>query len=254
MGNDAPAFLIHCLLAGGTSLTEADPKRVMVIMAHPDDPEFFSGGTIALWARDGAEIIYLILTNGDKGSDDPAMTSEQLISLRREEQRTAANTLGVKTVIFMGEPDGELQATLQLRQQVVREIRRHRPHRVICPDPTAYYFGNTYVNHPDHRAAGQVALEAIFPAARNRMYHPSLLDEGLMPHAVREIYLVGALQPDRWVDISDVMDLKIQAIRSHASQLMDPEGVIERVRQRAQAVDEYGRTVYREAFRYLTLR
>ena len=235
-------------------MTETGPKRVMVIMAHPDDPEFFSGGTIALWTREGAEIIYLVLTNGNKGSDDPAMTPERLTALRQVEQRTAANLLGVETIIFLNEPDGELQATLAVRQRVVREIRRFRPHIVICPDPTAYYFGNSYVNHPDHRAAGQVALEAIFPAARNRMYHPELLDEGLAPHAVREIYLVGALQPDRWVDITAVMDLKIQAIQSHASQLADPAGVIERVRQRAEAVDEYGRSVYREAFRYLALR
>jgi LmbE family N-acetylglucosaminyl deacetylase len=235
-------------------LAETDSKRVMVIMAHPDDPDFFSGGTIALWAREGAEIIYLILTNGNKGSDDPAMTPERLAKLRQDEQRVAADLLGVKTITFLGEPDGELQATIPLRRRVVGEIRRHRPHIIICPDPSAYYFGNTYVNHPDHRAAGQVALEAIFPAARNRMYHPDLLDEGLMPHAVREIYLAGALQPDRWVDITQVIDLKIRAIQAHASQLTDPGAVIERVRQRAEAVDEYGRTVYREAFRYLTLR
>jgi LmbE family N-acetylglucosaminyl deacetylase len=235
-------------------LTEADSKRVMVIMAHPDDPEFFSGGTIALWAREGAEIIYLILTNGNKGSDDPAMSPERLRQVRQAEQRQAADLLGVKTIIFLDEPDGELQPTLQVRKKVVREIRRHRPQVVICPDPSAYYFGNTYVNHPDHRMAGQVALEAIFPAARNRMYHPDLLEEGLLPHAVREIYLVGALEPDRWVDISQVMDLKIQAIRAHASQLADPQAAIERVRQRAEAVDEYGRSVFREGFRYLKLR
>lgn len=235
-------------------MTEADSKRVMVIMAHPDDPEFFSGGTIALWAREGAEIIYLILTNGNKGSDDPAMSPERLRQVRRTEQREAADLLGVKTIIFLDESDGELQPTLQVRKKVVREIRRHRPHVVICPDPSAYYFGNTYVNHPDHRTAGQVALEAIFPAARNRMYHPDLLEEGLLPHAVREIYLVGALEPDRWVDISQVMDLKIQAIRAHASQLADPQAAIERVRQRAEAVDEYGRSVFREGFRYLKLR
>jgi LmbE family N-acetylglucosaminyl deacetylase len=235
-------------------LTDVDLKRVMVIMAHPDDPEFFSGGTIALWAREGAEIIYLILTNGNKGSDDPAMSPERLRRVRRAEQREAANLLGVKTIIFLDEPDGELQPTLQVRKQVVREIRRHRPHVVICPDPSAYYFGNTYVNHPDHRMAGQIALEAIFPAARNRMYHPDLLEEGLLPHPVREIYLVGTLEPDRWVDISQVIDLKIQAIRSHASQLVDPEAVIERVRQRAEVVDEYGRSVFREGFRYLKLR
>lgn len=235
-------------------MTETGSKRVMVIMAHPDDPEFFCGGTIALWARQGAEITYLILTNGNKGSDDPAITPEQLVNLRQQEQQAAANLLGVEAIVFLDQPDGELQATLQLRQRVVREIRRHRPQAVICPDPSAYYFGNTHVNHPDHRAAGQVALEAIFPAARNRMYHPELLDEGLMPHVVREIYLAGALQPDRWVDITEVIDLKIEAIRSHASQLADPEGIIERVRQRAEAVDEYGRVVFREAFRYLMLR
>jgi LmbE family N-acetylglucosaminyl deacetylase len=226
----------------------------MVIAAHPDDPEFFCGGTIALWARDGVEIIYLILTNGNKGSDDPAMTPDQLIKVRQEEQRSAADLLGVQTIIFLGEPDGELQATLELRQRVVREIRRHRPDVIICPDPAAYYFGDTYVNHPDHRAAGRAALEAIFPAARNRMYHPELLDEGLTPHAVHEIYLAGAVQPNRWVDITDAMELKIQAIRSHASQLTDPDGVIQRVRQRAEAVDDYGQSVYREAFRYLRLR
>ena len=235
-------------------MTETDPKRVMVIVAHPDDPEFSSGGTIALWAREGAEIVYLILTNGNKGSDDPAMTPEQLARLREEEQRSAAGVLGVKTIIFLGEPDGELQPTLQLRQRVVAEIRRYRPQVVICPDPSTYYFGSAYVNHPDHRIAGQLALEAIFPAARNRMYHPELLDEGLLPHTVQEIYLTGAAQPDRWVDISDVIDLKIRAIQSHASQLADPAGVVERVRQRAEAVDEYGRKVYREAFRYLALR
>jgi LmbE family N-acetylglucosaminyl deacetylase len=235
-------------------LTDTDPKRVMAILAHPDDPEFFTGGTIALWAREGAEIIYLILTNGNKGSDDPKMTPEQLVRLRQDEQRSAASRLGVKTIIFFDEPDGELQATIQLRQRVVREIRRHRPDIVICPDPSAYYFGSNYVNHPDHRAAGQLALDAIFPAARNAMYHPELLDEGLMPHPVHEIYLTGASQPDRWVDITDVMDAKIEAIRSHSSQLPEPERVFERVRRRAEAVDEYGRCVYREAFRYLKIR
>jgi LmbE family N-acetylglucosaminyl deacetylase len=235
-------------------LTDTDPKQVMAILAHPDDPEFFTGGTIALWAREGAEIIYLILTNGNKGSDDPQMTPEQLARLRQDEQRAAASRLGVKTIIFFDEPDGELQATLQLRQRVVREIRRHRPDIVICPDPSAYYFGSNYVNHPDHRAAGQLALEAIFPAARNAMYHPGLLDERLMPHAVHEIYLTGASQPDRWVDITDVMDVKIEAIRSHSSQLPEPEQTLERVRQRAEVVDEYGRCVYREAFRYLKIR
>ena len=225
----------------------------MVIVAHPDDPDFFCGGTIARWVRDGIEVAYLILTNGNKGSDDPALTPDRLTALREEEQQAAARVLGVETIVFLGEPDGELQPTLALRQRVVREIRRRRPDQIVCPDPTVYYFDTGYVNHPDHRVAGEVALEAIFPAARNRMYHPELLAEGLEPHAVYEIYLTGTLQPNRWVDISDTIELKIEAIKAHSSQVNDPE-VFDRVRQRAQDVDQYGRPGYREAFHYLSIR
>jgi LmbE family N-acetylglucosaminyl deacetylase len=225
----------------------------MIIVAHPDDPEFYCGGTIARWVREGLDVVYLILTNGNKGSDDPAVTPDLLAALRKEEQYAAARILGVKTIVFLGEPDGELQPTLSLRQRVVREIRRHRPDLVVCPDPTAYYFDTGYINHPDHRAAGEVAMEAIFPAARNRMYHPELLAEGLEPYAVHEIYMTGTLQPNRSVDVTDTIDVKIEAIKAHASQVSGPE-VFDRVRQRAQAVDEYGRTVYREAFRYLKIR
>jgi LmbE family N-acetylglucosaminyl deacetylase len=235
-------------------LADTNAKRVMVIMAHPDDPEFFCGGTIAAWTCQGSEVIYLILTNGDKGSDDPAMTPERLAALRQDEQRAAAHILGVHAVIFLGEEDGELQPTLSLRQRVVRELRRYRPDVVICQDPAAFYSGNAYIVHPDHQAAGMVALEAVFPAARNRMYHPELLAEGLQPHAVREIYLAGTNEPNRWVDISEFIELKIQAIRAHASQLSDPDAVMERVRQRTQDTDQYGRAVFREAFRYLALR
>jgi len=228
-------------------------KRAMVIVAHPDDPEFYCGGTIARWVREGVEIYYLILTNGNKGSSDPTMTPERLADLRRAEQRAAAQILGVKGVVFLDEPDGELQPSLQLRRQVVREIRRYRPDIIACPDPAAFYFDSGYINHPDHRIAGVVALEAVFPAARNRMYHPELLEEGFEPHAVHEIYLVGSVQPNRWVDISDTIDLKIEAIKAHASQIGDPE-VLERVRQRALDIDQYGRQVYREAFHYLYIR
>jgi len=225
----------------------------MVIVAHPDDPEFFCGGTIARWVREGVEVAYLILTNGNKGSSDPSVTPQRLAEVRREEQERAAAVLGVRSVVFLNEPDGELQPTLALRRNVVREIRRYRPDVVVCPDPSAYYFDTAYVNHPDHRAAGVVALEAIFPAARNRMYHPELLAEGLSPHAVHEIYLTGTAQPNRWVDITETMALKLEAIRAHASQISDPE-VFDRVRQRAQEVDQYGRTVFREAFHYLHIR
>lgn len=230
-----------------------ETRRAMVIVAHPDDPEFFCGGTIARWVRAGVEVAYLILTNGNKGSSDPSLTPQSLAELRRKEQERAAGILGVRTIVFLDEPDGELQPTLPLRRSVVREIRHYRPDVVVCPDPSVYYFETDYVNHPDHRAAGVVALEAIFPAARNRMYHPDLLAEGLAPHAVHEIYLTGTTRPNRWVDITDTLELKLEAIRAHASQITDPE-VFDRVRQRTQDVDQYGRTVFREAFHYLHIR
>lgn len=234
-------------------MTSLVPSRAIVIMAHPDDPEFFSGGTIAHWCAAGAEVIYLILTNGNKGSDDPAMTPAKLVAIRREEQQAAANILGVKQVIFLDEPDGELQSTLNLRQRVVAEIRRFKPDAIISLDPTRYFYQGMYINHADHRAAGEVAVDAVFPAARNRMYHPELLDDGLEPHAVKEVYLAGTMQANRWVDITDVLETKLKAIRCHASQIKDMEAVTKRVMDRSQAVDMYGRQVHREEFYVITL-
>ncbi len=233
-------------------MTIDTPQTAMVIMAHPDDPEFFCGGTVALWSRAGCDISYLVLTNGNKGSDDPDMTPTKLSAIRRVEQQAAADVLGVKRVIYLDEPDGELQPTLELRRRVVAEIRRHQPEVIIAPDPTRYFYTD-YINHADHRAAGIVAIDAVFPAARNRMYHPELLSEGLLPHTVKQVYLVGPEQPDRWLDITSTIDAKIEAIRCHVSQVNDMERMEERVRGRHEAVDEYGQTVMREGYRILTI-
>jgi LmbE family N-acetylglucosaminyl deacetylase len=235
-------------------LTIQVPERALVIVAHPDDPEFFCGGTIALWCANGAQMSYLILTNGNKGSDDPDMTPEKLAITRRAEQRAAADVLGVKEVTFFDEPDGELQPTLRLRKEVVAQIRRWKPDAILALDPTRYFTGNTRVNHADHRAAGEVALDAIFPAARNRMYHPELLADGLEPHYVSEVYLAGTEEPNRWVDISSVIDTKIKAILCHTSQLKEPEKLEERIKERSKSKDEYGREIYREGFRLLDIR
>jgi LmbE family N-acetylglucosaminyl deacetylase len=225
----------------------------MVIVAHPDDAEFFCGGTVACWSAGGAEVTYLILTNGNKGSDDPEMTPEKLAEIRQREQQAAAAVLGVKNVIFFDEPDGELVSTLELRRRVVAEIRRYRPNVVIGPDPSRFFFADSYINHADHRAAGQVTIDAVFPAARNRMYHPELLDEGLEPHTVVEVYLGGTEHPNRQVDITAVIEQKQNALRCHASQFQEPEEVIEFVRERSKAVDEYGREVFRESFRVMKI-
>lgn len=225
----------------------------MIIMAHPDDPEFFCGGTVALWAAAGAEITYLILTNGNKGSDDPAMTPQHLTEIRQKEQRAAGEVLGIKNIIFFDEPDGELVATLELRKRVVSEIRRYKPDIIIGPDPTRYYFASTYINHADHRAAGMVTIDAVFPAAGNRMYHPELLEQGLEPHTVKKVYLAGAETPDHWVDITPVFDTKVKAVLCHVSQIKEPENFPARMAERSIATDEYGREVYREGYRVMTI-
>lgn len=229
------------------------PQRAMVIMAHPDDPEFFSGGLIALWCAAGTELTYLILTNGNKGSDDPELTPEKLVIIRQAEQHAAAEVLGVKRVIFFDEPDGELQSTLSLRQRVVAEIRRYQPEAVITLDPARFFALGQHINHADHRAAGEVAIDAIFPAARNRMYHPELLAEGLQPHAVKEVYLAGTNQANRWVEISGVFETKLKAIGCHTSQIKEPEAVFKRVTDRHRMVDQYGRDVMREEYHVITL-
>jgi LmbE family N-acetylglucosaminyl deacetylase len=147
-------------------------QRALVIMAHPDDPDFTCGGTATQMARQGIEVTYLILTNGDKGNHNPEITRNQLVALRKIEQRAAADVCGVKHVQFMGEEDGFLQPTREIRYRVTREIRRIRPEVIICTDPDRYFVGDGYINHPDHRNAGLVALEAIFPASDNPMFSP----------------------------------------------------------------------------------
>ncbi len=228
------------------------PQRAMVIMAHPDDPEFFCGGLVALWAKKGVQIEYLLLTNGNKGSDDPDMTPTRLKTIRQREQRAAADVLGVGEITFFDEPDGELTPSLALRERVVRQLRRFRPDAVIAPDPTTFFWRNR-INHTDHRAAGQIAADALFPAVGNRMYHPELLAEGLEPHTVPHIFIAGTIQPDVFVDISAVFDTKVTAILQHRSQISDPDKLTERLKMWHTATDEYGHIVLREAYRHLQI-
>jgi LmbE family N-acetylglucosaminyl deacetylase len=207
--------------AADTSDEPTGPKTIAVVMAHPDDAEFICAGTVARWADEGHEVVYVLLTSGDKGSDDPEMTSERLVATREAEQLDAARILGVKDVIFMKYPDAELEPNLELRRELVRIIRRLKPDVVVCQDPTVRWVDTQYINHPDHRAAGEATLAAVFPAARDRLTFPELLAEGLEPHKVREIYLAGAQTPDVAIDITAQMDRKLDSLRAHASQLGD---------------------------------
>ncbi len=222
--------------------------KVMVILAHPDDPEFFCGATIAKFAKEGKRIRYCMLTCGDKGSDDPGMTHDALCDIRHEEQAQAAAVLGVTDLVWLNYPDGELVPTLEARLRVAREIRTFKPDIVITCDPTRVITAFGTINHPDHRAAGQIALDAIMPGAGNRMYFTELLAEGLEPHQVKEVYIAGAEHSDTFIDVSGTFDLKIAALREHKSQIKDFDGLEKRLRARM-ARDG----VYVELFRHLVL-
>ena len=220
-------------------------ERAMVITAHPDDSEFGAGGTIAKLVQDGCEVTYVIATNGDKGSSDRSMTSERLASIRAEEQGNAARALGVAHVEFLGYPDGELEDTRELRRDVTREIRRWRPDLVITMNPLRTY--NLYFSHRDHRTAAGVALDCVYPLARDHMSFPELLPE-FEPHKVREIYLMQWQNPHLVIDISDVMDLKLKALACHVSQVGDFAGVEARVRERNAEIGREKGLAYAESF------
>ena len=195
-------------------------NRVLVVLAHPDDPEFFCGATLAKWARQGKEIRYLLLTCGDKGSDNPDVTPESLCVDRQLEQRNAADVIGAKDIVFLAYHDGELVNSPEVRRDIVREIRRFKPGVIVTCDPTSFLRTGGFINHADHRTAGAAALDAVFPAAGNLMYFPELIrDEGLLPHNVKRLYIHGNEKPDTWVDISETLATKIEALKKHVSQI-----------------------------------
>jgi LmbE family N-acetylglucosaminyl deacetylase len=207
------------------------PKRAMSIHAHPDDQEFTVGGTLAKWARAGCEIITVCITSGGAGSNKytpPDMTRRALVAIREEEQREAGRILGVKDTIFLGHEDGMLEPSIALRKELTRLIRRFQPEAVLTGDPSMRFYGSTYMNHPDHRVAADVALDAVFPSAGTRLIFPELLDVGLEPHEVHQVYIHGAERPDTYVDISEVLDVKVAALRAHKSQMgeWDPKEMI----------------------------
>ena len=195
-------------------------SRAMVIMAHPDDAEWTCAATMAKLSAEGWEVVLVLCTDGSKGSDDPDMTTERLAKIRAEEQRESGRVLGLKHVVFLGYPDSYLEPTLQLRKDLAREIRRYRPHVVITEPPTRDIDSRYYGSHPDHLATGEAALAAVFPTARDRLTFPELLEEGLQPHKVREVWIVGGLEgSDYFVDVDGYMDTAIAALKAHKSQV-----------------------------------
>ena len=229
----------------------ATPQNILVILAHPDDPEFFCGGTLARWARAGHCITYQLLTCGDKGynASTPAdMTPEVLCAIRHEEQIAAAKVIGVEAVHFMDCPDGYLVPDLDLRRDIVRIIRKFKPDILVTCDPQTL-FATYGINHPDHRAAGQAVMDAVFPAAGSPVFFPELLIEGHLPHMPKEIWCSLTLQPNVVVDITETWTTKLEALLQHKTQIGEPDKFIERMKSRRtdDSSDEHPR--YEEKFR-----
>lgn len=228
------------------------PESALAIFAHPDDIEFSCAGTLARWAREGCRVGYVLCTSGEAGIDDLRLSSEQAAALREEEQREAARVVGAREVIFLRHPDGLLQPTLELRRQLVREIRRFKPEVVVCGDPTVVWAGNDYINHPDHRAAALAALEAVFPAAGQPRLFADLAEEGLMAHKTRKVYASVWEGADLFVNIEETIEVKIEALRAHKSQMRgwDPA---ETLRKWAAEAARGKEMAYAEGFRVVTL-
>src|SRR5881628_4273512 len=191
---------------------DASLTRILCISAHPDDNEFTIAGSAAAWAREGREVTFCLVTSGGAGTNEHTRDHTGLVPIRERESWDAAKILGVKDVVFLGYQDGVVEPTIGLRRDLTRVIRRVRPHVVVCGDPTVRYYGNEYLNHPDHRAVASAALDAVFPSAETRVIFPELLAEGLEPHKVKEVFITGAVPPDTWIDITDTLEVKCDAL------------------------------------------
>ncbi|MSQ41480.1 MAG: PIG-L family deacetylase [Dehalococcoidia bacterium] len=229
--------------------SQGELPRALVVAAHPDDADFGAAGVSALLAQAGWEVRYLVVTDGSKGSADPAFTPATLTQARQREQRDAAAVLGVRDVDFLGFTDGELVYSRALLGGITRAIRAFRPHAVYTHDPEPVIINNSFVNHSDHRCTGLATVDAVYPTARDRLNFPEHETEGLTPHKVRELYLWGTNQPTFEVDIAAVLELKIAALLAHTSQFAGGEGFIDQLRMRWK--DEQGR--YLERYRRVTL-
>lgn len=232
----------------------AVPASALAVYGHPDDPEISCGGTLARWADAGCRVGVLVTTRGEKGTTDPAADLDALAAVRREETAAAATVLGVAETFHLDYGDGDLTDGPDLRGQIVRHVRQFRPEVVLCPDPTAVFFGGSYFNHRDHRITGWATLDAVAPAAANPHYFPEHLAAGLAVHQVRSVFLSGTHAPDVWIDIGTTLERKIDALFCHASQLVETgEWFREFLRASAEAAGAASGVRYAESFRRIDL-
>lgn len=233
------------------------PESAIALFAHPDDPEFLAGGTIALWTAAGSSVSYVIMTDGRAGdmglrNDPDPISEEALVARREEEQRAAGAVLGVEDITFLRYPDGQLMHTLELRRQLVREIRKRKPQAALLFDPQRRVMPG-YIQHPDHWTSGEAALAALFPLAGSPRAFPELRDEGLEAHTVSDLYLVAAVAPNYQVDITSTIDRKIASMRCHSSQVADPERTATMMRGMSQAAAGESGYEYAEAFHFIRM-
>lgn len=228
-------------------------KNILIILAHPDDPEFFMGATIARWIKAGHSIHYVLLTRGDKGGGEGFKTGDAIIRTRVAEQERAASSLGVNSIEYLDYEDGYLLPDLEMRGKVVRAIRKYQPNILVTCDPANLFPSQQYINHPDHRNAGQAVIDSVFPASGNRFFFPELLDEGYQPHEVEEVWMSLTNQPNVILDVTDHWEDKIRALKCHASQIGEPEVFEKRMLERVQQAqdDDFH---YEEQFRVIKFR
>jgi LmbE family N-acetylglucosaminyl deacetylase len=234
--------------SGSTSDIESY-ERVMIVVAHPDDAEFSSAGTLAKFAKEGKHVVLVLCTSGDKGTARRDISSADLAKMREGEQLEASRRLGIADTVLLRLGDGELVPDLAFREKVVRQIRTHRPDVLITHDPF-----RPYALHPDHRAVGITAVDSVYPTARDPLYFPEHLQDGLEPHKVAELWLYGSETPDTFIDISDTFDTKIHALKAHASQVGTAETLEKRMRERAEEVGRQHGLPMAEAFKVVKMR
>lgn len=229
--------------------TSLKPNVVLGVAAHPDDLDFGAAGTMAKFAKAGARVHYLILTDGSKGSSDTTTSSINLVKKRQAEQKAAVKVLGGKTVQFLGYKDGELEVTMELKKEIIKVIRSLKPDIVITMDPSMIYSAKRgFINHPDHRAAGQATLDAVFPLARDHLAFPELFAQGYKPHKTSTVLLINFDKHNHFIDITKTFDKKITALRAHASQVPDTEAARKWITEIAQTLGRAGGYPLAEAF------
>lgn len=227
--------------------------RILVILAHPDDPEFFLGGTIAMWTHAGYQVDYGLFTDGELGLSEAFPDPQELAKVRHIEQRAAADALGVSSITWFGYPDGFLMPDLEKRKVVARFIRQMKPDVVVSSDPTSFYLGENYLNHPDHRAAGQIVAEGLFPAVGNKGFFPELLDEGVLPHQVSELWMSLPANKNTDIDVTEYWEFRVKALINHRSQVGTPDVFLQRIQDRRNQSTE-GDDRYIETFRRMIFR